>query len=169
MRFRQVMFGLIPEKFINDDAEQEYISKFQRLLEYLSKLRETTLAESTLEVSIVSSKNPREGPNDIFQVRQATEDSMKKFTVQLRKGKRDPFEWMEMAIDSTFDTSRAYRIMFNWLVASAAKVEAQVQLLHRRCTQFGLHLISFPQSTVSRDLFLHAVSTMWHNLAWYTG
>ena len=44
------------------------------------------------------------------------------------------------------------------LVASSAKVEAQVQLLQRRCVQYGLQLTPFPQSTISRNLFLNPVS-----------
>lgn len=48
--------------------------------------------------------------------------------------------------------------MFNWLVASSTKVETQLQLLQRRFTQFGLNFISFSQTTVSWDLFLHALA-----------
>lgn len=158
MRFRRVMFGLIPEAFQDRTAEQEYICKFQRLLEYLCKLREKEVTDTPLNVKIVSIAERKNVVDDIFKVRRTTEDSMIKFTIPLRKGKRDPFEWMEVAIGSTFDTASSYRIMFNWLVASSAKVETQVQLLHRRCTQFGLQLISFPQTTISRDLFLHTVS-----------
>ncbi len=158
MRFRRVMFGLIPEAFKDKESEREYIVKFQRLLEYLGKLREKQVAESPLAVNIVASADKKSTLEDIYKVRRPSEDSMIKFTILLRKGKRDPFEWMEIAIGSTFDTSSSYRIMFNWLVASSGKIETQVQLLHRRCTQFGLHLISFPQTTISRDLFLHTVS-----------
>ena len=158
MRFRRLMFGLIPEAFKNEQAERDYIAKFQRLLEYLGKLREKPAAENPLDVSIVTSADKKTTSEDIFKVRRPSEDSMIKFTIPLRRGKRDPFEWMEIALGSTFDSSCSYRIMFNWLVASSAKVEAQVQLLHRRCTQFGLYLVSFPQTTISRDLFLHTVS-----------
>jgi hypothetical protein len=158
MRFRRVMFGLIPENFKDPEAEQEYVARFQRLLDYLGKLREKEEAESPLSVQIVQNTQTREVVDDIFKVRRSSEDYMIKFTIPLRRGKRDPFEWMEVALGATFDTKSSYRIMFNWLVASSAKVETQVQLFHRRCTQFGLHLISFPQTTISRDLFLHTVS-----------
>jgi len=74
----------------------------------------------------------------------------------LRKGgKRDTLEWMEVAVDSTFDTSWSYRIMFSWLVASSGKIDAQVQLLQRRCTQYGLNLVPFPQITLSKNVFLY--------------
>jgi len=159
MRFRRVMFGLIPEAFKDGESEQEYITRFQRLLEYLGKLREKEVADTPLDVKIAT-KESLAFVDDIFKIRRTTEDNMIKFTIPLRKGKRDPFEWMEIAIGSTFDTASCYRIMFNWLVASPAKVETQVQLLHRRCTTFGLHLISFPQTTISRDLFLHTVSNV---------
>jgi hypothetical protein len=162
MRFRRLMFGLIPESFQDVGTEQEYIAKFSRLVEYLGKLREKEDSQSSLNINIVSSVDEKlDGGGDLWKVRRGTSDTMLRFTVQLsksRKGKRDPFEWIEIAVDSVFDTARSYRIMFNWLVASSAKVETQVQLLHRRCTQFGLHLISFPQTTISTNLFVHAVS-----------
>lgn len=160
MRFRRVMFGLIPESFRNSDSEQDYISKFKRLLEYLGKLREKSAEDMPLDVKIITSKDPVAEIDDIFQVRGPSEDSMIKLTIPLRRLKRDPFEWMEVAIGSTFDTRSSYRIMFNWLVASSAKVETQVQLFLRRCSQFGLPTMSFPQTTISRDLFLHSVSLL---------
>jgi hypothetical protein len=160
MRFRRIVFGLIPESFKDLNAEQEYISKFRRLVEYLGKLREKEDSESSLDIKIVSSTDEKEDNGDeALKTRRSTSDSMIRFSVQLRKGKRDPFEWIEIAVDSKFDTASSYRIMFNWLVASSTKVEAQVQLLHRRCTQFGLNLIGFPNTTISNNLFLHAVST----------
>jgi hypothetical protein len=160
MRFRRLMFGLIPEVFKTCEAEEEYISKFQKLLSYLEKLREKDESASKLHIPIISSKNRNEDNNAEaagMKSRRDMTDSMIKFPVQLLRGKKDPFEWIELAIDPTFDTTTSYRIMFNWLVASSAKVETQLQLLQRRCTQFGLKLISFPQTTVSWNLFLHAV------------
>ena len=158
MRFRRNMFGLIPENFKDVAAEQDYISKFLRLVEYLSKLREKEDMRTALGVKIISSADEKQNKREeVLKSRLGISESMIRFVVQLRKGKRDPFEWIEIAIDSTFDTARSYRIMFNWLVASSAKVEAQVQLLHRRCNQFGLYLHSFPQTTISRNLFLHPV------------
>eukprot|EP00934_Nitzschia_sp_Nitz4_P008548 Nitzschia sp. Nitz4//scaffold69_size99277//30083//34681//NITZ4_004627-RA/size99277-processed-gene-0.56-mRNA-1//1//CDS//3329556697//8538//frame0 len=156
MRFRSVMFGLVPSNFTDAAAEQDYVAKFKRLLDYLGKLRDRPLADTSLEVVIVMGQHTQKDIKNVLQARKATDEEMMKFTVQLRKGKRDPFEWMEIAIDSTFDTSSSYRIMFNWLVASSSKVETHVQLLHRRCAQFGLNLFTFPVSSVSRDLFLHA-------------
>ena len=162
MRFRRVMFGLIPESFNSPEAEQDYVAKFERLVEYLEKLREREdSSESSLDIKIVSTADePNYKTEDVSKARRGISESMIRFTVQLRKGKRDPFEWIEMAVDSTFDTTRSYRIMFNWLVASSAKVETQIQLLQRRCTQFGLQLISFPQTTVDSNLFLHPVSAI---------
>ena len=161
MRYRRIMFGLIPDRFKDLAAEKEYIAKFLRLVEYLEKLREKDDSQSSLAVKIISSDDEvsnRIG-DDVFKLRRGTTDEMIRLTVQLRKGKRDrdPFEWIEIAIDSTFDTSRSYRIMFNWLAASSPKVDAQVQLLYRRCTQYGLRITTFPHSTVSRNLFIHPV------------
>ncbi|KAL3920503.1 MAG: hypothetical protein SGILL_003230 [Bacillariaceae sp.] len=161
MRFRRVMYGLIPEAFESSEAEDEYVAKFQKLLGYLEKLREKEDSSPTLNIPIITSKNKSDGEEgDAFgkKPRRDMTDSMIRFSVQLLRGKKDPTEWIEMAIDPTFDTSSSYRIMFNWLVASSAKVETQIQLLQRRCTQFGLKLISFPQTTVSWNLFLHALA-----------
>ena len=160
MRFRRLTFGLIPDRFKDSSSEQEYISKFLRLKEYLGKLREKDVSNSPLSITIRSSAEDKLIARDeVLRSRRGTSDSMVRFTVQLRKGKRDPFEWIEISVDSTFDTSRSYRIMFNWLVASSGKVETQVQLLHRRCSQYGLQLISFPHSSISRNLFIHPVRT----------
>ena len=164
MRFRRVMFGLVPQSFRDSDSEQDYVSKFKRLLEYLGKLREKSVQDSPINVKIVTSKDPATEIEDIFQVQRPSEDFMIKLTIPLKRLKGDPFEWMEIAIGSTFDTRSSYRIMFNWLVASSAKVETQVQLFHRRCSQFGLQTMCFPQTTISRDLFLHSVSR--HADAW---
>jgi len=54
-----------------------------------------------------------------------------------------------------FDTQRTYKIMLHWLVANAVKVEAQVNLLQRRCSQFGLRLVAFPQGSISTNVYLH--------------
>ena len=159
MRSRRVMFGLIPESFASVTDEKEYISKFLKLLEYLSKLRDKEDSRDTLNVKIVSSADSTEQKEDEDPTaRRGRPKSTVTFTVQLRKGKRDPFEWLELAIDSVFDTTKSYRIMFNWLVASSAKVEDKIQLLQRRCNQYGLNLISFPHTTVSSNLFLHALA-----------
>jgi hypothetical protein len=41
------------------------------------------------------------------------------------------------------------------LVASSGKVDAQVQLLQRRCTQYGLNLVPYPQTTLSKSMYLN--------------
>ena len=160
MRFRRVMFGLIPERFKSPSDEDEYVSKFKNLLAYLEKLRDKDDSKSSLNVEIVTSKTEKDKKKqDFTKSRQDMTDTMIRFPVQLLRGKKDPFEWIEVAISSTFDTSTSFRIIFNWLVASSAKVETQVQILHRRFKNFGLKFISFPQTTVSWDLFVHAVSS----------
>ena len=162
MRFRRIMFGLIPPDFKgNIGAEQEYIAKFLRLLDYFNRLRdkEEDSDSSALSVKIVSNSDdsPTDRPSGFSSTPGISRNSMQRFYVELRKRKRDPIEWMEVVIDSTFNTKWSYRIMLHWLVASSAKVDNQVQLLQRRCTQFGLELKPFPQSTVSRNAFLNPI------------
>jgi len=155
MRSRRIMFGLVPPVFENVGAEQEYITKFIRLLEYLTKLKGKDESSGDLDIKIVSSADKEGKTTDNLSSPGISRNNMKRFYVQLRKGKRDLFEWMEVALDSTFDTSWSYRIIMNWLVASSGKVDAQVQLLQRRCNQYGLNLVPFPQITVSKDLYLN--------------
>ena len=158
MRFKRVMFGIVPDNFGSDrTAEDAYVLKFRRFLEYLEKLRDKAEAGTPLSIKFVTSL---EKENQIESQRLESlpgveRSSMVRFYVQLRKGKSDILEWMEVALDATFDTSWTYRIMFNWLVASSGKVDSQVQLLQRRCTQYGLRLIPFPQITVSRNVYLN--------------
>lgn len=159
MRFKRIMFGIVPENFHGDlGAEEAYAAKFRRFLEYLEKLRDKDESSRTpLDIKFVTSvdKQYQEESKRMESTPGVERDSMIRFYIQLRKGKRDNLEWMEVALDSTFDTSWSYRIMFNWLVASSGKVDTQVQLLQRRCTQFGLELVPFPQITVSRNTFLN--------------
>lgn len=157
MRFRRLMFGLIPPKFTTAEEEKDYVTKFKRLLEYLNKLRETDDANLGVNINLGSETN-----TNLHDTRNVTGvDSMKRSAIQLRKGKRDPFEWIEIASDSEFSTTKTYRIVYNWLAASSGKVDTQVQLLHRRCTQYGLTLIFFPQTSVSRDLLLNPVRALY--------
>jgi hypothetical protein len=147
----------MPERFKNDAAEEEYISKFRRLIEYLDKLREKDESQTPLDIKFVCNADIK---TDIESGRMDStpgiaRNSMQRFYIQLRKGKRDTMEWMEVAVDSTFNTAWSYRIMFNWLVASSGKVDTQVQLLQRRCTQYGLNLVPIPQITVSRSPYLY--------------
>ena len=82
----------------------------------------------------------------------------KSFTIPLRKSRNEKYEWIEMSLDSVFDTMRTYHIKFHWLVASAIRVDALIQLLQRRCIQYGLRLIGFPQTSISSNMILHPVS-----------
>jgi hydroxylamine reductase (hybrid-cluster protein) len=83
-----------------------------------------------------------------------------KFIVHLRKTKRDKYEWMEVVISpANYHTKRSFHITFRWLVASSVKIDTQVQLLQRRCSQYGLQLISTTCTSLDSKLYLHPVST----------
>ena len=159
MRSRRVMFGLIPDSFETDTGkEQEYVSKFRRLLEYFEKLRKTgdLTLEPPLDIEIVLSTKSARVPVSQIPTRSGIErDAMKRFYVHLKRRKQDPMEWIEIAVDSTFNTIWSFRIIVNWLVASSAKVDTQIQLLQRRCSQYGLNLIPLPHVSVSADIFLN--------------
>lgn len=129
MRFKRLMFVVIPDRFQNHIEEKEYVAKFQRLLEYLNKLRDRG-DESTdqLEVKIITSAERQRDPSIPVESTVGVERGMQRFYVRLRKGALDKLEWMEIVVDATFDTLWSYRIMFHWLVAGSAKVETQVQV-----------------------------------------
>jgi len=159
MKFRQLMFALIPERHADKAAEQAYIEKFRKLLDYLNKLREGNDAEDALDVQIISSDDKRVDPKDRVPVtRREAIDVMKQITIQLRKGKRDLYEWVDIAVDPTFDTKCSWRMLVQWLTSSSSKVETQIQLLQRRCTQYGLKLVTIPELSISPNLFLNPVS-----------
>lgn len=167
MRFRRIMFGLLPPNFNGDlKAEEEYVTRFQRLLEYLEKLREKDISntgtqreQSALKITIVKQGDTaRKGEAEEHAPSSTPgigRESMQRFYIHVRSRKKEAIEWLEMVVDSTCHTRWSYRIMLNWLVASSNKVDAQIQLLHRRCVQFGLDLIPFPQITVSPNMFLN--------------
>jgi hypothetical protein len=164
MRFRRIMFALVPPSFDDKTAENEYIERFRKLEEYLRKLGETSEDSDNerLEIQVVSSDDEGQDPSEELTYakrrRLGTTELMKRFTIHLKKGKRDPYEWMELAVQPKFNTKRTYRIIFNWLVASSSKVDSQVQLLQRRCTQYGLQIFVFPQRSITSNIFLNPVS-----------
>jgi hypothetical protein len=154
MRFRRLMFGLVPPDQTDEQAENDYVAKFQKLLEYFERMRGKTAGEAELKVNIVTSldRPPLDDNARTVSAANLGRDSMRRFYVQLVK--RKALEWLEVAVDSTFDTSWTYRIMFSWLVASSAKVDAQVQMLQRRCTNFQLELVPLPAVTTASNVFI---------------
>jgi hypothetical protein len=129
MRFKRLMFVVIPDHFQSHAEELQLVSKFQRLLEYLNKLRDRGDDSSDqLDVKIVTSADRQRDLSALVASTVGVERGMRRFYVRLRKGKLDKLEWMEIVIDATFDTLWSYRIMFHWLVAGSAKVETQVQV-----------------------------------------
>lgn len=157
MRFRRVMFGIVPDEFTNEASEKEYVAKFQRLVEYFLKLRGAPKDAEGFGIRIVTSQTKTVEPATTHSesVPGIERNSMKRFNVHFKKTPKDAVEWLEMSIDSTFDTSWSYRIVINWFVARSSKVDTQIQLLQRRCTQYGLNLVPFPQLSVSENLLLN--------------
>ena len=157
MRFKRLMFAILPDEFESTDKEDEYVSKFLRLQEYLNKLLDQEYSAEPLNIKIVQKADPDEleesGP--IQSTPGIAGNSMQRFYVRYKKGKRDGIESIEVVVDTTFDTAWSFRMMFQWLVASTNKVEAQIQLLQRRCSQFGLGLVEFSQISVSKTLLLN--------------
>ncbi len=134
---------MIPDLFQDSRGEQEYVKKLHRLIEFLEKL-----AQTKLDIMISSREN-----SSVLNTNRLT-----RFIIHLRKGKRDKYEWMEVAINSILDTTQACRISFHWLVASSIKIDTQVQLLQRRCSQFNLNLVVAPTTSLHSSIYLHPVS-----------
>ena len=150
-RYRRIMFRILPDEDIMNDPKKEadYVKKFQRLLDYIGK-QFLDINPDQMGIKIVTTADAEKEANK----RRMSFDN-KHFRVPLKKGSAERNQWLEMLIDSTFDTRTSYKIMLNWLVASAVQVGAQVKLLQRRCAQYGLRLISFPQDSVTGGVQLH--------------
>lgn len=149
MRFRKLSFGIIPPDLGDTQSRETFVAKIQRLLEYLRKLCDDQAADLGVAIEKDASTASSTTARGKF-------DSMKRYTVSV-KGKGERHEWFQLAVDATFSTKRSFRIIYNWLVASAAKIETQIQQLHRRCTQYGLKLLPFPEIAISRNLSLNPV------------
>jgi len=146
MRYPRISFVIIPDPFLDSHEEKEYLSKFQRLVEYFSKIQRKDESKNiSIEMHMSNDDSPQASSGD------------KRFVVDLSKRKDDKHEWMELVHDSNCDTRRTFRITILWLVAVASKIDNQAQLLHRRCSQFGLKLVSVPHYSCLRSCFMNPV------------
>lgn len=147
MRHPRISFLIIPDVFTDSHGENEYLSKFQRLMEYFGKLQCKDESKNvSIEISTSSEADPRASSGD------------RRFVVDLRKKRDDKYEWMELVHDSNFDTRRTFRMTIQWLVAVASKIDQQAKNLQRRCSQYGLKLVSVPHFSCLRSCFLNPVS-----------
>ena len=147
MRHPRISFVIIPDPFASSDEEQEYLGKFQRLVEYFSKLQPKDDSNNiSIETHTSNDADPQASSGD------------KRFIVDLRKKRDDKYEWMELVHDSNCDTRRTFRISIQWLCTVASKIDQQAQLLQRRCAQYGLKLVSAPHFSCMRSCFLNPVS-----------
>jgi len=158
MRFRRVMFSIIPDAFGDEAGEHAYVEKFRRLIEYFDKLRDakSISKQEPLNIKIVTTMESALSKQDThYSTPGLDRKSMVKFNVELRRGTQEFYEWIEVSVDATFNTTWSYRIMLSWMVAGSGKVDTQIQLLQRRCTQFGLTLVPVPQVSVAKNVFLN--------------
>ena len=146
MRHPRISFLIIPDQFADSLGENEYLIKFQRLMEYLGKLQQKDDTRSIgMEFFPSSVADPQASSGD------------KRFVVDLRKKRDDKYEWMEMVHDSNCDTRRTFRITIQWLVAVASKIDQHAKNLQRRCSQYGLKLVSVPHYSCLRSCFMNPV------------
>mmetsp|Transcript_18393 Transcript_18393/g.42132 ORF Transcript_18393/g.42132 Transcript_18393/m.42132 type:complete len:304 (-) Transcript_18393:258-1169(-) len=153
--YRRRSFGIIPKKC--DIAQKEiYLAKFHRLIEYLNKLlpKDTKRIEIAIAEDSINT-DEQHLPEDDSKSRRysrSVQIPIKRFRIPISKHKNDRYQWMDIVMDSTFDFWRCYRIAFHWLAASGSRLEQQVQSLQRRCTQFGLFLVSLPEYSALSDM-----------------
>lgn len=145
MRHPRISFVIIPDKFEDSQGEEAYLSKFQRLVEYFSKLQPKESKGINIEMHTSANASPQASSGD------------KRFVVDLRKKRDDKYEWMELVHDSNCDTRRTFRMTIQWLVAVASKIDQQAQLLSRRCSQYGLKLVSVPHFSCLKSCFMNPV------------
>lgn len=149
MRNPRISFVIIPDQFSDINQEKDYASKFQRLIEYFIKLQQKDDPNKTkIEIHLTTNSNPKSSSED------------RRFVVDLRRRNDEKYEWMEIVHDSHCDTRRTFRITIQWLVAVAAKIDQQAQLLQRRCTQYGLKLVTVPHYSALRSCFMNPVCVL---------
>lgn len=148
MRQPRISFVIIPDTFVDSEGEKEYVGKFERLVDYFSKVQ-SSMDSSSFNISIYTSSD---------DAHPKASSGADRFVVDLRKKKDDKYEWMELVHDSNCDTRRTFRITIQWLVAVASKIDQQAQRLHSRCKREGLTLISVPHFSCMRSCFLNPVS-----------
>jgi hypothetical protein len=146
MRQPRISFVIIPDPFVDSHGENDYLNKFQRLVEYLGKLHSKKDEAHNFSIEIVATSSDA-GPK--------ASSGDKRFVVDLRKKRDDKYEWMELVHDSNCDTRRTFRLTIQWLVCVASKIDQQAQLLHRRCSQYGLKLVNVPHFSCLRSCFLN--------------
>ena len=155
-RYRRIMFRIIPEHESDPGKEAEYVKKFQRLLDYISRQMLKQNDPKEMDIKIIGSTDMEDDDAGTSgNRRRGAFDPFKYYRMALRKGSSETYQWMEIVMESTFDTRNTYKIMLHWLVANAIQVDAQSQLLQRRCAQYGLRLVPFPQDSIASGVQLH--------------
>ena len=146
MRQPRISFVIIPDLFVDADGENEYLAKFQRFVEYLGKIHPAKDEAKNFSIELLTASSD-------VSPKASSED--KRFTVDLRKKRDDKYEWMELVHDSNCDTRRTFRLTIQWLVCVASKIDQQAQLLHRRCSQYGLKLVCVPHHSCLKSTFMN--------------
>ncbi len=137
---RRISFEIIPDKFKDNERERDYLNKVMVVIDYLERL-----AQKKLEIGFVQQGNAQK--RKLKEIR---------FKVNLRRNKRDKFEWMEVVVDPDVDTTRTFRIVFHWLVATSIKIDSQIKALQRKCQ--GLNLVCVSFSSSASKMYMHPVS-----------
>lgn len=160
-RYRRVSFGIIPPHNMSSEESLNYANKFQRLLEYINKqlgngeVVEVKIANNDLLTS-KSNLIPASTSHKRRPIRPLHRTN--RYTIKLSRG-QEKYQWLNIVLDQTFSITKTYRISFHWLVACGDKVEKHISLLQRRSSQYGLNLISYPQYSMSSNLYLHPLRT----------
>lgn len=149
MKYPRISFVIIPDPFPFSPSsasheEKEYLSKFKNIVQYFRKIQSAD--ESKIVIEIIDTSRD-DAPH--------ASSGTKRFVVDLSKKRDDKSEWMELVHDSNCDTRRTFRITILWLVAVASKIDNQAQLLHRRCSQYGLKLVSVPHYSCLKSCFMN--------------
>ena len=152
-KYRRVAFCIIPDQFSDQHGEEVFTKKMKRFIEFLEKVAQKELQ---IQISSVAGKTQ----NNLVSIG----DSKKKkkgirdpetLDFILHNRKRDKYEWIEFAVNKVWDTRMTFRIVLKWLVSSAIKVDAQIQMIQRRTSQYGLHLVTVPDFSAKSNLYLN--------------
>ncbi len=134
---RRLAFLIVPEDFENAKDEEGFIRKAKRFIDILERL-----ASKKLNIEFESS---------MMESGQKIERKTETVSFIIHSRKQGRYEWIEVTVNKVWKTTRSFRVGFKWLVAGAIKVEAQIHMMQRRCTQFGLTFILAPDYTTNSN------------------
>lgn len=144
-RYRRISYRVIPTDYkipgrSDEKLEKTYTEKMEKLIAYLSKY----LIKKDVKVTF---KTRSDAYSD--------EENSQWYKVPIDRKKTLNLEWMQICIDTAYYTDKTFGLVFGWLVASAHHIETIINLVQRRCLEYGLDFICVPQTSLNSNMYLN--------------